>query len=95
MHPQREDDQKSLESLADEVKDYCQDCLLLQKLVRFFQRSPDGKFLASGSKDNRIIFWKIQPEISKNPYRFLEGHEFIVNDVLFSNEGKKLISVSN
>ena len=65
-----------------------------KKPVTTLAFSPDGKLLASGSQDNQIFLWRLEPEISKTPFRKLEGHSFIVNQVFFSKTGKALISIS-
>lgn len=65
-----------------------------KKPVTTLAFSPDGKLLASGAQDNQIFLWRLEPEISKIPFRKLEGHDFIVNHVFFSEDGKALISIS-
>ncbi len=65
-----------------------------KKPVTTLAFSPDGKLLASGSQDNQIFLWRLEPEISKTPFRKLEGHSFIVNQVFFSKTGKAVISIS-
>jgi len=65
-----------------------------KKPVTTLAFSPDGKLLASGSQDNQIFLWRLEPEISKTPFRKLEGHSYIVTQVFFSIAGKALISIS-
>jgi WD40 repeat protein len=65
-----------------------------KKPVTTLAFSPDGKLLASGSQDNQIFLWRLEPEISKTPFRKLEGHSYIVTQVFFSKAGKALISIS-
>ena len=53
--------------------------------------SPDGKFLASGSADQKIKIWDIQ----KNKLQqTLCGHRSLVSDLVFSPNGEILISSS-
>ena len=65
-----------------------------KKPVTTLAFSPDGKLLASGSQDHQIFLWRLEPEISKTPFRKLEGHSYIVTQVFFSIAGKALISIS-
>ena len=65
-----------------------------KKPVTTLAISPDGKFLTSGSKDNQIFLWRLEPEISKTPFRKLDGHSYNVTQVFFSIAGKALISIS-
>ena len=65
-----------------------------KKPVRTLAFSPDGKLLASGSQDNQIFLWRLEPEISKTPFRKLVGHSDTVTQVFFSISGKALISIS-
>ena len=65
-----------------------------KKPVTTLAISPDGKFLTSGSKDNQIFLWRLEPEISKTPFRKLDGHSDTVTQVFFSKAGKALISIS-
>jgi WD40 repeat protein len=53
--------------------------------------SPDGKCLASGSKDKTIILWSMNSfkEIAK-----LKGHVEGVTSIAFSADGKCLASAS-
>ena len=65
-----------------------------KKPVTTLAFSPDGKLLASGSQDNQIFLWRLEPEISKTPFRKLDGHSYNVTQVFFSIAGKALISIS-
>ena len=65
-----------------------------KKPVTTLAFSPDGKLLASGSQDNQIFLWRLEPEISKTPFRKLDGHGYNVSQVFFSIAGKALISIS-
>ena len=53
--------------------------------------SPDGKILASGGMDSKIILWDVSTgEMIGEP---LEGHQSMVNDLAFSPVGEILASV--
>jgi len=65
-----------------------------KKPVTTLAFSPDGKLLASGSQDNQIFLWRLEPEISKTPFRKLDGHSYTVTQIFFSKAGKALISIS-
>ena len=58
------------------------------EFVEFVEFSPDGKWIATGSRDNRIILWG--PESAKT----LEEHRDRVTGVRFSPDGKRLASAS-
>ncbi len=53
--------------------------------------SPDGKYLASGSRDNTVKLWSVelQKEVTT-----LKGHSLSVYSVAFSPDGKYLSSGS-
>ena len=54
--------------------------------------SPDGKTLASGSRDNTIGLWEVS---SGRLIRSFEGHGSGINSVAFSPDGKTLASGSD
>jgi WD40 repeat protein len=51
--------------------------------------SPNGRFLASGGKDNRIVIWDV---LSAKPVHRLRGHEKPVQALAFSPNGRQLLS---
>jgi WD40 repeat protein len=53
--------------------------------------SPDGKYLASGSRDNTVKLWSVE---SQKEVTTLLGHSDYVNSVAFSPDGKYLASGS-
>jgi WD40 repeat protein len=65
-------------------------------LVKSIAFSPDGKILASGSFDTRIILWDVSdpkiPIIIRAP---LLGHRSFVNSLAFSPDGNTLVSGSD
>ena len=53
--------------------------------------SPDGRTIASGSYDQRIILWDVE---SGRPQRTLEGHNGAIFGLAFRKDGKVLASAS-
>ena len=51
--------------------------------------SPDGKTIATGSKDKTVKLWETS---SGNEIRTLAGHSSQVNDIRFTPDGKSLLS---
>jgi len=51
--------------------------------------SPDGKTMASGGWDKKIILWDVE---QKTQITTLEGHNSEVKSLFFSNDGSKLLS---
>ncbi len=52
--------------------------------------SPDGKFLASGSKDNTVNIWNMDDKKTQT----IKGHTDDVTGVAFSPDGKQLVTTS-
>ena len=53
--------------------------------------SPDGRRLASGSRDRTVRLWDVETGAC---VRTLEGHDHIVNSVSFSPDGRMVASCS-
>ena len=60
-------------------------------LIYSLKWSPDGKILASGAYDSRIVLWD---PINGKPLRTLSGHNGAIFDIAFSPDGKLLASAS-
>ena len=60
-------------------------------LIYSLKWSPDGKLLASGGYDSKIILWD---PVSREPLRTLSGHNGAIFDIAFSPDGKLLASAS-
>ena len=58
--------------------------------------SRDGRKLATGSDDNKILLWDIEELINNNKTNpiILSGHKGKVVDIDFNKDGKKIISAS-
>lgn len=59
--------------------------------VETIEFSPDGRSLASGSRDNSIIFWDLA---TGGELFTIEGHRDTVNSIAFSPDGTTLVSAS-
>lgn len=60
--------------------------------VKDLNWSKTGKFLASGSIDNKVIVWNVEGK-QFYPYQFLSGHENYVSAVAFDPFDKYLVSL--
>ena len=60
-------------------------------LIYSLRWSPDGKILASGGYDSKIVLWD---PVTRKPLRALGGHNGAVFDIAFSPDGKLLASAS-
>jgi WD40 repeat protein len=54
--------------------------------------SPDGKIIASGSSENKILLWSVS---EKSLLKTLDGHDNYINSIVFSNDGTSLVSGDN
>jgi WD40 repeat protein len=53
---------------------------------------PNGKYIASGGEDNRVIIWDIK---TGKPIKYYTGHTDDVNNLAFSGDGRFLFSCSD
>src|ERR1043166_183239 len=63
-----------------------------QHTITSLAYAPDGKTIASGSKDETVILWDVA---QKKPRATLGGHKDMVITVRFAPDGKTLGSVSH
>jgi len=61
-------------------------------IVNSVSFSPDGKILASASRDGTIILWDLA---SGNRIKTISGYSYSINFVFFDPEGKRLVSRSD
>ena len=59
--------------------------------MKALEVSPDGKLLVSAGNDQQTFIWTIEGK----KYAELEGHSGGVNDVVFTNNGKYLLTASD
>lgn len=60
--------------------------------VMYCKFSPDGLFLATGGKDNKVIIWDVNPEtLVLKELHVLEGHDYGVIHLAWSPDSKHLI----
>ena len=57
--------------------------------------SPDGRTLASGGNDNKVILWDLTDPRAATPLSELTGHTDSVTSVAFSANGKLLASTGD
>lgn len=51
--------------------------------------SPDGRYVATGSQDTRVIIWEIA---TGEPRHILDNHTGVIFDVMFTNDSSRLLS---
>jgi WD40 repeat protein len=63
-----------------------------EKWVTCMNFSPDGKWIAAGSNDNKVTLWNTK---SLEPVYTIQGHNDDINDVSFSPDGEILMTSSS